>query len=116
MLSISRDLLIIHEYQRLDYLGMVLVGRVSTFYIMGIVLYLRKHFVLITFGKIINVITQLSQVNKSETYRCIKIAKGFRKSRKISIFVVSTNKAPNTFSYAQRYINFLRTTRNFPAK
>lgn len=61
-------------------------------------------------------ITQLSQVNKSETYRCIKIAKGFRKSRKISIFVVSTNKVPNTFSYAQRYINFLRTTRNFPAK
>jgi hypothetical protein len=62
------------------------------------------------------IITQLSQVNKSETYRCIKIAKGFRKSRKISIFVVSTNKVPNTFSYAQRYINFLRTTRNFPAK
>ena len=63
-----------------------------------------------------SIITQLSQVNKSETYRCIKIAKGFRKSRKISIFVVSTNKVPNTFSYAQRYINFLRTTRNFPAK
>ena len=65
---------------------------------------------------IVLLVTQLSQVNKSETYRCIKIAKGFRKSRKISIFVVSTNKVPNTFSYAQRYINFLRTTRNFPAK
>ena len=60
--------------------------------------------------------TQLSQVNKSETYSCIKIAKGFRKSRKISTFVVSTNKVPNTFSYAQRYINFLRAARNFPAK